>query len=612
MGQTVRHDEDVRAPAAPQRTPLGAGRMILASRVRAPELVGQGGWINTSEPLTLKALRGKVVVLHFFSFGCINCQRVQADLDEVSRRWPDEAVVVGVHSPKFPWEGRHDSLRQAVARLGITHPVLDDPDMVSWQQYGVKGWPTVVVVDARGYVVGLSSGEGNRPLLMQVVGDAVDEAARRKVARLSALPLAPLASPSGVLAFPAKVASDRRSRLAIADTGHDRVLVVELADGPQPQARITHAITGLRAPQGVRLYGRELFICDTGNDRVARVDLSQRPGPDEEIEADPAGIIRLRLRPSEVLMTDVASPWDVIIDANHTLVVAESGRHRLWRLPLDGSSPGVIAGNRYEGMVDGRAAHAELAQPSGLARLADGIAFVDAETSSLRLLTDTGKVGTLIGEGLFDWGLVDGSYRRARMQHPQGLVASLDGSVVYVADTYNSALREYYRRALHTLPVAGLSEPGGLDVLPTGRLVVADTGNHRIVLVDPATGEVRPVQFETSRLPAAVPPVQPGTELKARAGGRFDVRFDVDTGPFHLDPDEHRPVRITVEPQPSWLLDHGPRLWQHAEESGKLALVAGSVGSGWITITVSAAVCGDGVCTTRQSVTRHALTVEDR
>ena len=590
---------------------------MLTPRVRAPELGGTGGWINTSEPLTLRKLRGKVTVLHFFSYGCINCLRVQDDLSEVAKRWPDEAVVIGIHSPKFPREGRHESLVRAVARLGISHPVLDDPDMVCWQQYGVKGWPTVAVVDARGYVRGMASGEGNRPLLMQVVADAVEDAGRRKQARHSALPLSPIPRPTGVLAFPGKVASDRRNRLAIADTGHDRVLIVELPDGATKVssdvdlvARITHVITGVRAPQGVRLYGRELIICDTGNDRVARIDLSQRPGPDEDVEPDAAGIIRLRLRPSEVIATDLASPWDVIVDADRTLVVAEAGRHRLWRVPLDGSSPGVIAGNRYEGMVDGRAAHAELAQPSGLARIAEGIVFADAETSSLRMLTDAGKVGTLLGEGLFDWGLVDGSHRRARMQHPQGLAVSADGATIYVADTYNSVLREYFRRALHTLPVQGLSEPGGLDVLPNGKVVVADTGNSRIVIVDPATGDVAPVTFETNRLPVLVPPVEAGAAVTALAGGRFDINFAVDLGPFHLDPAESRPVRISVEAQPAWLLDHGPKLWQHSDETGKLALLAGSVGTGWLTITVSAAACGDGICTTRQSVTRHALTIE--
>ncbi len=140
--------------------------------------------------------------------------------------------------------------------------------------------------------------------------------------------------------------------------------------------------------------------------------------------------------------------------------------------------------------------------------------------------------------------------------------------------------------------------------------MVADTGNSRIVIVDPATGDVAPVTFETNRLPVLVPPVEAGAAVTALAGGRFDINFAVDLGPFHLDPAESRPVRISVEAQPAWLLDHGPKLWQHSDETGKLALLAGSVGTGWLTITVSAAACGDGICTTRQSVARHALTIE--
>ena len=177
-----------------------------------------------------------MVVLDFWTQGCINCQRVLEDLAEVERRWPEDVVVVGVHSPKFAHEGRHGSVRRAVARLGITHPVLDDPDMVTWQQYGVRGWPTLVVVDPAGYVVGALSGEGKRPLLLQMVEDTLAEHHRRRPGRRpppTPLALEPPQPPPGSLAFPAKVASDRRRRLAIADTGHDRVLVVELP-GPEP------------------------------------------------------------------------------------------------------------------------------------------------------------------------------------------------------------------------------------------------------------------------------------------------------------------------------------------------------------------------------------------
>lgn len=585
--------------------------------VRAPELVGAGGWVGTPVPLTLRDLRGRVVVVHFFTAGCANCARVLGDLREVERRWPDEVRVVGVHSPKFPHEGRHRAVEAAVARLGIAHPVLDDPEMATWQQYGVRGWPTAVVVDPRGYVVGAITGDGNRPLLLQVVADAVDRHQRRGSLRPGLAEGGRLALPSGrhgprgQWAFPTKVASDRAGRIVVADTGHDRVVVLELApdaDGVVP-ARITHVVTGLRSPQGVRLYGGDLLICDTGNDRVVRIDLQSRPAPDEDVEPDPAGIIRLHARPVDALAVDIASPADVVADLDRSLVVASAAHHQLWRVPQYGASPGVIAGNRFAGLQDGRAEDAELAQPSGLARVPAGVVFVDADSSSLRILTNGGKVRTLVGEGLFDWGSRDGRGLRGRFQRPEGVAASVDGGTLYIADTYNHLVRDWYRRDLGTLPIEGLEEPRGLDVLPDGRLVVADTGHHRIVVADPASGALSPVTVAVSTLPAMVPIVEPGTVLVADAGGSLALPFAVDLGAYELDPGTERPVRVVVEPDPGWLLADGPRRWRHVSPSGTLRLEAGQPGNGWLVVTVTAAVRRDGACSARSSVTRHHLSV---
>ncbi len=579
-------------------------------KVRAPELVGHGGWLGVESSLSLAALRGKVVVLHFWTAACINCQRTVDDLRLLQQRFEREVVVVGVHSPKFPHEGHPEAVRRAVARLGIAHPVLDDPDMVTWQSYGVRGWPTLVVISPRGHVLGALAGEGNGPLLDQIVQDLVEEGRAKGTIVATRLRQRPVEVPGPAtidLRFPGKVATDRRNRLAVADTGNDRVLVLERVGATG--LRITHIVEGVHRPQGVRLYGSDLVICDTGGDRVVLVDLAARPGPEESVHPHPAGIIRLRVLPSEVIAPDVASPWDVVADVDRSYVVAEAGRHRLWRIPADGSSPGVIAGDGYEGLVDGDGDEAELAQPSGVTRLPNGIAFVDAESSSLRLLTNRGRVGTLVGEGLFDWGLRDGRPSQARLQHPQGVAAALDGTSLYVADTFNDAVRWWRDNKLVTIPTEGLCEPGGIDVLPDGQLVVADTGNHRLVLVDPDRGTVTPLVIERLRLagePAApmwAPPLQ-GT-----AGEPLGIPFEVDLGAYRLDPADPAPVVIELAVEPSWLLDHGPRGWSHVRPLGELAVRAGSVGNGTLTVTVTASACGDGVCVTRRSITQHPLTV---
>lgn len=580
--------------------------------VRAPELIGHAGWVGVDGDLSLGALRGRVVVLGFWTFSCAKCLRTLDDLRTIQERFAAEVTVVAVHSPKFPYAGRHDAVVRAVARHRLPFPVLDDPDMVTWQQYGVRGWPTVVVIDPRGNVVGALAGEGKGPLLHQIVQDLVHEHRRSTNLQLRPVPLVPprcgVRAPGG-LAFPSKVATDRRGRIAIADTGNDRVLVAELGHRDGDVARITHVVTGLAEPQGVRLYGSDLVICDTGHDRVVALDLARRPGPDEPVEADAAGILRLRVLPGEVIATDLASPWDVIADADRSYVVTEAARQRLWRIPQDGSSAAVIAGDRYEGLVDGPADEAELAQPSGLARLPNGIAFVDAESSALRLLDGRGRVGTLVGEGLFDWGLRDGRAGTARMQHPQGLVASLDGTALFVADTFNHLIRWWRDRRLLTLPIRGLDEPSGIDILPDGRLLIADSGNHRVVVADPSTGEAHGVRFEHVDLPGTdLGPVW-GVPLTGATGQALAVPFGVDLGRFELDAVDGAPVRVDVAAEPPWLLDHGPTAWTHIRSQGELTLQGGSHGSGTLTVTVEARVGTEGIRTTRRSVTQHPLAV---
>jgi len=580
----------------------------------APELIGSGGWVGTDRPLSMRALLGKVVLLHFWASSCAKGQRMLDELHHLEQRFPDEVVAVSVHSPKFPYTGRHDAVVRAMGRVGIDHPVLDDPDLVTWQQYGVGGWPTVVVVDPRGSVVGAVTGSDGGPLLHQVVVEQVE--LHRRTTRVQRHRLAfvppPVGPPRppGELCFPSKVATDRHGRIAIADTGNDRVVVAALLGGHR--ARITHIVTGLRRPHGVRLYRSDLLVCDTGNDRVVHLDLSRRPDPTEDVPPDPGGIIRLAVRADEVIADELASPWDVIADADRSFVVAEAAGQRLWRIPADGSAPGVIAGDGYEGLVDGPAARAELAQPSGLSWLPNGIAFVDAESSALRLLQPRGRVGTLVGIGLFDWGDRDGRGHAARMQHPEGVAAALDGRSLYVADTYNHRLRWWVDGRLETLPVDGLLEPSGLDVLPDGRLLVADRGHHRICLVDPRDATLTPLQLTRSEM-MPVETSDWGPRLVAVAGDELTVPFTVDLGRFALDLSRAAPVRVTVHAEPAGLLEPASSSWLHTSTEGALGLRAGpAAGSGVLTITVEAHMGAEGVTGRRRATTRRRLTVQER
>lgn len=553
------------------------------ARVRAPQLQGTGGWIGV-DALDLAALRGKVVLLDFWTSGCVNCLRVVEELRGLERRWADELVVIGVHTPKFPHEHDHAAVRAAVARQRIAHPVLDDPDGRTWDQYAVKAWPTLVVVDPEGYEVGRASGEGHAVALSRLIEQTVAEHERRGTLRRGRLALEGVAAGSGELAFPGKVAvqalGDGGWRLAIADTGHDRVLVCA-ADG-----EVLAEHDGLYLPQGVRWSdGGALLVCETGAGRVWR------------ISADGA----------RRLLTDaLASPWDVVEWRGH-VVIAEAGRHRLWAIDGDGE-PQVIAGSGGEGLFDGPALGAGLAQPSGLTvTVEDELAFVDAESSALRVLDRPGgRVRTLVGEGLFDWGAADGPGARASMQHPLGVAADDDGAL-WIADTYNHGLRVWREGHLWTVPDEGFDEPGGIDVLPDGRLVIADTGSHRIVIVDPVAASAEHVDVGRPGSVDVAAPVVAET-LVLPAGGTLELELDVALDGDELDLAGGAPIRVRAEASEPGLVE-GELAWTAAGLPARVVVALGDQpgSAGRLTVELLAATCGADACRLRRTQRAYDL-----
>ncbi|MHB8489924.1 MAG: thioredoxin-like domain-containing protein [Candidatus Dormibacteria bacterium] len=545
-------------------------------RVRAPELRGAGGWLNTDSPLALRDLRGRVVVLDFWTFCCINCIRVVEELRPLEERFGDRLVVIGVHSPKFPHESGHTAVARAVARHRIAHPVLDDPELETWQQYGVRAWPTLVVIDPDGYVVAMASGEGNGAALGGVIAQLLDGRGDLAVGPAFS-PVAP--GTDTTLAFPGKVASDGGSRLAIADTGNDRVLVCDLG------GTILQEFAGFHQPQGVRFDSDRLLVCDTVAGELVAVSLEDGG--------------------HRVLASGLRSPWDALVLADGRIAVAEAGLHRIVAVAGEGGPVVVLAGSRAEGLRDGPALDAHLAQPSGLAAFAGGaIAFADAEVSALRLLSD-GEVATLVGTGLFDWGATDGDRGTAKLQHPLGVAGLADGSIA-VADTFNSLVRVWDGGTLRTVPLSGpVDEPGGLDALPDGRLVVADTNHHRVITVDVHTGAVVEVRIGDGTEGEQVA----GAALSGLAGSLLVLTSGIDLAGSDLDLQQGPPVHVSVTADPPALLGAGPRSWALDALPVTVEVRLGSPARGVLSVDVIAATCEGDVCMIRRSTREHPLTV---
>jgi DNA-binding beta-propeller fold protein YncE len=481
-----------------------------AGTTPAPEFPSGLDWLNTDRPLALEQLRGKIVLLDFWTYGCINCIHVIPDLKRLEEEFADELVVIGVHSAKFENEGDTDNIRQIILRYGLEHPVVNDADFAVWRTWGAQAWPTLALIDPAGNIVGGHSGEGVYPIFQPVLEALVAEFEPQIDRTPLDLKLEKEGLPETALSFPGKVLADAAGgRLFISDTNHHRIIVAGLDDGAvtdvigsgRPgRTDGTSDVASFNQPQGLALSddGTLLYVADTENHLIRLVELpggqvSTVAGTGEPGFYPPTG--------GAALSTGLNSPWDVTLDGE-TLYVAMAGYHQIWLVDLDEQTAAPYAGNARESTINGPLADAELAQPSGVALDGNGrLYFADSESSSIRWADVAGEsrmVDILAGsdQDLFTFGDQDGIGNAARLQHPLGVV--VDGGFVWIADTYNSKIKRIDPASGEVVTLAGgqgwrdgpnplFYEPGGIDAAG-GKLYVADTNNHSVRVVDQSTG----------------------------------------------------------------------------------------------------------------------------
>ena len=390
--------------------------------------------------------------------------------------------MVGVHSPKFAHEAVHAHVVAAVERYEIHHPVLDDPDLTMWQQYAVRAWPTLVLIDPEGYVVHVASGEGHVAGIGALLEELIFEHETKGTLARGGEHYVPPQPASSELLFPGKSLRLPDGRLLVSDSAHHSLVLLEdLAVvgriGTGSRGREDGTEPTFAEPQGMCLLadGRVL-VADTANHLLRTVDLPTGVVATVAGTGDP-------WRPGDptngpALSVPLSTPWDVAAWEG-VIVIAMAGTHQLWAFADDAVR--VLAGTTGEGLRDGPAVTAYLAQPSGLAPGTDRLWFVDAETSALRYLRH-GEIGSAVGQGLFDFGHADGLGKDALLQHPLGVTTLPDGSVA-VSDTYNGAVRRYDPATDEvTTLMTDLAEPS--DAVVDGEhLLVVESAAHRITRI---------------------------------------------------------------------------------------------------------------------------------
>ncbi|WP_427384437.1 NHL domain-containing thioredoxin family protein [Janibacter sp. G56] len=569
--------------------------------LRAPALTGRG-WLNTGgEALDLASLRGRVVVLDFWTFCCVNCLHVLDELRPLEEKYASSLVILGVHSPKFEHEADPDALAAAVERYAVHHPVLDDPELTTWQAYAARAWPTLVVIDPEGYIVASMSGEGHAHGLDVLVGELLEEHRAKGTLRVGDSPYVPPPPAASALRFPGKLAALSDGSVLVTDTAHHEVVHLE-RDLVTERARWGGAAT-FNEPQGLLVLppdvaartGVDVLVADAVGHRVRGISLATG----EVVTVAGTGRqLRERSGGGAALAQDLSTPWDLAW-WDGRVVIAMAGTHQLWWLELgdtpDDGRVGVLAGTSAEGIRDGAGEQAWFAQPSGLAVSADGetLWVADSETSALRAVrradgaSDTADAGvtveTAVGTGLFDFGHRDGAADQALLQHPLGVTVLPDGSVA-VSDTYNGAVRRYdpATREVSTL-ATDLAEPSDALVDTTGggapALIVVESAAHTLTRI--------PLPEKATRVDGAAHRTQrPATEI-APGAVTLEVTFVPPTGQ-KLDDRWGDPTQLTVSATPEALLREGA-----GKERGltRRLVLDPAVGDGVLHVSVQAAAC---------------------
>jgi len=466
----------------------------------APEFPSDLDWINTGgKRLSLAQLRGKVVLLDFWTFGCVNCMHVIPDLKKLEATYPRELVVIGVHTAKFANEGRTEAIRSVVQRYELEHPVLNDRDYDVWRSYGVNAWPTFALIDPEGRLIGTLAGEGHYEVLDKVIAKVIEQFDAQGKINRTPLGLTPDALPSSALRFPGKVLADAAGgRLFIADSNHNRIVVATL-DGRvtavigsgKPELRDgAYAEAAFSQPQGMTLAdARTLYIADTSNNALRRVDLEAKR---VETVAGTGEQVYLSQSSAPARGTGLNTPWDVLWH-DGLVYIAMAGQHQIWTYDPKADLIREFAGSRREELRDGARLTGGLNQPSGLATDGESLYVADSEASAIRRigLGPDGKLSTIVGTGLFDFGDKDGFGDNVRLQHP--LHVSYADGILYVADTYNGKIKRVDPKQRTSRSFIGgkgeLNEPGGISIAGD-TIYIADTNDHVVKVASLGTGKL--------------------------------------------------------------------------------------------------------------------------
>jgi thiol-disulfide isomerase/thioredoxin len=473
--------------------------------VHAPALNANNlPWFNVHKPLDLPDLKGKVAILDFWTFCCINCIHIIPTLKKLESRFPKSLAVIGVHSPKFPGEKNVDNVQKAIERYEIEHPIVHDTDFSIWKQYAVRAWPTLIFISPDGYILGQLPGEPDPNMLEMTMAQLLEDFEKKGALEGNASSLLKLPekkSSEGALKFPGKISySTEDNEFAIADSNHNQILTANrkgeitrrIGTGDIGKKNGSFKESEFFRPQGLHYENGIIWIADTENHMIRHINIKT------EIVSTSAGTgIQGPPLQGQSIATSAAlsSPWDVQLVGDQ-VYFANAGTHQIGSLDIKQKIVSRFAGTGQEALLNGLRSEGAFAQPSGLSYGEDKLFLADSETSAIRSvrIDKAGFIATYVGTGLFDFGDKDGRGKEALLQHPLGVFYSK--GKIYIADSYNNKIKMLDLKTQEVTVVQAsanivcddincskLWEPAG--VIEVGNsLFVSDTNNHRILKID--------------------------------------------------------------------------------------------------------------------------------
>jgi DNA-binding beta-propeller fold protein YncE len=470
-------------------------------------------WLNSSSPISLSKLKGKIVLLYFWNYSNINSFQSLQKLKKLEKKYSKELFIIGIHTGKFSYEKEIETLQHSILKLEINFPVVHDPELKVMSSYLIQTFPSFVLINPIGKVLGKHTGEDFYSVFEQVILNTINEFEKKNLLNRTSieLELEKDKLPDTVLSYPSKIIlNEKGNEIYISDTNHNRILRIDIGtrkildiigsgqngfeDGLFKDAK-------LNQPRGIYLKENYLYIADTNNHSIRRADINSKKlitlAGNGEQAIGFNGIGKGR-------QASFHSPWD-LVEYKNKLYITTSGSHQIWSLDLNSLETENFAGSGRENLFDEKLTLSALARPSGITRDETKLYFTDSGVSAIRLaeIKKEGEIKTLLGKGLFEFGDVDGNPHEARLQFPLGL--HYNSFKLYIADSFNHKIKFYDidkkevytlsgtgkpSQVVSTLSESGYNEPSSLFSFKN-LLYIADTNNHSIKILDTKTNLVK-------------------------------------------------------------------------------------------------------------------------